>query len=260
MKNTIFLRFLFLIFIYSSSLEANEIKIYRDMVLIPDVIYYPLFKNDDIDSINVKSFYIDKYPVTNRNFESFLLENKEWKKSNVKSIFVDKNYLRHWEEKKFTFIIDDPVVNISWFAANEYCNYYGKRLPSIDEWEVVGSASKNNSIGKNDPNYFTEVLKWYTGEKTVFFRSKKNMEKNYWGIYGMNEGLWEWVEDFNSVIMINADAEGGELEEVLYCGAAATNSLDPSDYIAFMRFAFRNSLQADYTMSSLGFRCVKDVE
>ncbi len=70
--------------------------------------------------------------------------------------------------------------------------------------------------------------------------------------------LWEWVHDFNSVILINTDAEGGGLEELLYCGATSANAIDPADYIAFLRFAFRNTLDANYTMIKLGFRCAKD--
>lgn len=244
--------------VFSSDLN-NDCK---NMVLIPKNVYYPLFKTD-IDTlpyIEVESFYLDKYPVTNSDFKKFLLDNEDWNRENIKSIFADENYLNHWFVTDFEFILDNPVTNVSWFAANEYCNFYKKRLPTLDEWESVGSASDKLPIGKNDPNYLINVLNWYVGEKTNKLINIQDMTMNYWGIYGMIGAVWEWVEDFNSVIMLNADAEGGELEEALYCGAAATTSLDPADYAAFMRFAFRNSLQADYTMSSLGFRCAKNVK
>lgn len=258
---------LFFIFFYCFNLSfAGNIKDiddnYESMVLIPKNVYYPLFKTDvDVSApIEVDSFYIDKYPITNGDFKLFLLSNESWNKTNIKSIFVDKNYLSHWAISNFDDIINNPVTNVSWFAANEYCNFYDKRLPTVDEWESVGSSGELTSIGKNDPNYLTSILNWYTGERSNFLINIENMKKNYWGIYGMNGIIWEWVDDFNSIIMLNADAEGGGLEEVLYCGAAATISLDPSDYVAFMRFAFRSSLQADYTMESLGFRCAKDVK
>ena len=79
-------------------------------------------------------------------------------------------------------------------------------------------------------------------------------------IFGMHGIIWELVLDFNSVILLNSDSEGGGLEEVLYCGATATNAINPADYVAFMRFAFRNTLEANYTMPYLGFRCAKDAD
>lgn len=259
-----FFRFFLFFFciVYSFFVNSNIIQSNKNMVLIPKNIYYPLFKidGDNFFPVEVDSFYIDKYPVTNSNFYSFLLENSNWNKKNIKSIFADKNYLSHWEDNNFEDISDNPVTNISWFAANAYCVFYGKRLPTIDEWESIGSSGELTPIGKDDSTYLSSILNWYTGKKSNFIIRIQDMKKNYWGVYGMNGIIWEWVDDFNSVIMLNADAEGGELEEILFCGAAATNSLDPADYAAFMRFAFRNSLQANYTMSSLGFRCAKNVE
>ena len=41
--------------------------------------------------------------------------------------------------------------------------------------------------------------------------------------------------------------------------AGVSNSSDPSDYAAYMRYAFRFSLQARYTVANLGFRAARDV-
>ena len=51
-----------------------------------------------------------------------------------------------------------------------------------------------------------------------------------------------------------------QLEKSLFCGAGAAASIDPSDYAAFMRYALRSSYRAHYTMTSLGFRCARDLD
>lgn len=248
---------IFLIFVNNLLAISNT----RDMILIPKGKYIPLFKYGDElseDAVSVDSFFIDKYPVTNKNFKEFIKRNSEWSADNISSIFADNDYLSHWLESEFENIKDYPVVNVSWFAANEFCSFLGKRLPTIDEWEYVASASETKAIGKEDPEYLQDVLDWYINHQTRKLFNVKYMKSNYWNVCGMHGVVWELVQDFNSVILLNTDAEGGGLEEVLYCGATATNAIDPADYVAFMRFAFRNSLEANYTMSHLGFRCAKD--
>jgi len=232
------------------------------MVLILKGEYTPLFRYGDeiYDKISVNSFYIDIYPVTNIEYAEFVKKNPQWANNNINNLFADKNYLSQWIDINFEDILFYPVVNISWFAAHAYCSFFGYRLPTIDEWEYVASSSKKSPVGKDDPKYLQDVLDWYISSQHKTLTSIYSLNCNYWGVCGMHGFIWEWVQDFNSVILLNTDAEGGGLEEILYCGATAINSVDPTDYVAFMRFAFRNSLEASYTMSNLGFRCVKDVK
>ncbi|HFL8824310.1 MAG TPA: formylglycine-generating enzyme family protein [Candidatus Azoamicus sp. OHIO1] len=227
----------------------------KNMVLVRDGYYTPLFKTgSDFDDIYVQSFLIDMYPVTNEDFKSFVLSNPEWSKENIKFVFADKDYLSHWDDFDFNVISSFPVVNVSWFVADAYCNFYGKRLPNIDEWEYIST-----NCYKDKYKYLQNVLDWYASRHSGNLISIASMEKNCFDVYGVYGVIWEWVQDFNSVIILNTDAEGGGLEDVLYCGAVAINSIDSSDYVAFMRYAFRNSLKAHYTINSLGFRCAKDI-
>lgn len=249
--------FIFLIFIFSIQLCYCS----SDMVFIQGGNYTPLFKfgDDALDEfVEVKSFYIDKYHVTNKDFHNFVLRNPKWSVEQISSIFADRGYLSHWNDVDFNLVADHPVVNVSWFAASAYCSYFNKRLPSVDEWEYVGSASNKSRIGKDEVGYLQDILDWYLNSQFKVLSGVKQMDCNYWGVCGLHGYIWEMVENFNSVILLNTDAEGGGLEEVLYCGATATTAVDPADYVAFMRFAFRNSLEANYTMSHLGFRCVED--
>ena len=45
--------------------------------------------------------------------------------------------------------------------------------------------------------------------------------------------------------------------EESFCGGGAQSARDPSDYALFMRYALRRSLQANYCVPNLGFRCAR---
>ena len=83
-------------------------------------------------------------------------------------------------------------------------------------------------------------------------------EKNGYGVYDVHGLVWEWTADFNSAIL-SGDARDGGADVKLFCGAGASSARNVDDYPAFMRFAFRSSLKANYCIHNLGFRCAKDL-
>lgn len=251
----IIISFLFFNYLFFSVCFANfKLDFNRDMMFIQNGTYVPLFKDENLNS-NIKhvdSFFLNKYHVTNFDFFIFILNNPEWDINNAKHLFIDLGYLNKWRNiDNFICFMFKPVVYISWFVAEAYCNFLKCRLPLMDEWEYVGSHIEYDNF------FLNGILNWYINPQYGEMLNVHDMNVNIFGVNGMHGIVWEWVYDFNGVILINTDAEGGNLEELLYCGATAVNAIDPSDYIAFMRFAFRNTLEANYTMSKLGFRCAK---
>jgi len=231
------------------------------MVYIPSGSYLPLY--GDSTKIHVNEFLLDRYPVTDAEFKTFLEANPKWKKENVKSIFADASYLRKWpngDEPSYEKPWDSPVTNVSWFAAKAYCQWVGKRLPTTDEWEYVGMASENKANAAKDEQFYQRLIDWYSKPNPARYPSVKNGFKNYYGVYGMHGMIWEWVYDFNSILLAGESRADSGGNNTFFCAAGSVGSQDKENYVAFLRYAFRSSLKANYSVSNLGFRCVKNKE
>ena len=231
------------------------------MQLIPAGKYQPLYKIEgEKQSVSVDSFYIDVYPVTNGDFLKFVKANPKWVKSKASKLFVDNSYLRHWKNDTTCPIplLMSPVVNISWFAAKAYAKWKGKRLPSQDEWELVGSSSETKKDASKDSLFIEKILKWYSKPNNKTTPKIGSTFKNYYGVSDMHGLVWEWIYDFNSVLVTGESRADNSLERSLYCGAASMNSANVFDYASFMRYGFRSSLKAKFCIPNLGFRCAKN--
>ena len=58
--------------------------------------------------------------------------------------------------------------------------------------------------------------------------------------------------------VIAEDGRSAGDQNALFCGSGGARAIDPSDSATFMRYAFRSSLKARYTVRNLGFRCARD--
>ena len=236
------------------------------MARIPAGVYVPLYKPSGADgAVEVQSFYLDIYPVTNAQFLEFVSANPSWRRSQAKRIFADGSYLRHWSGDldlgpQGEITKNSPVTNVSWFAALAYSKWRGKRLPSLAEWESAALASPDGPDGRGDANYNQRILRWYSKPAERLLPPVGSTFKNFWGIYDMHGLVWEWVGDFNTAL-VTGDSRGDTgLERQLFCGGGSVNAADFQNYAAFMRYALRSSLKANYCVPNVGFRCAQDVE
>ncbi|RAJ11578.1 formylglycine-generating enzyme family protein [Arenibacter echinorum] len=233
----------------------------EQMVSVKGGTYIPLYGVDST-AVTVDEFTMDVYPVTNKEYLKFVQEYPEWKKSKVKKLFADGNYLVNWEDDDSygsQLAADAAVTNVSWFAAKKYCECQGKRLPTVDEWEYAAMADQNNPDARTKETYNQLILDWYEAPKT-FNNSIGSTFKNYWGIYDLHGLVWEWTMDFNSVLISGESRKDVDKDSNLFCGSAAVGASDLMNYAAFMRYAFRGSLKANYAIRNLGFRCVQTTE
>lgn len=206
----------------------------------------------------VKDFYLDETAVTNAEYAEFVKKNPKWRKSKTTALFTDSNYLKHWKDSSGVAdatLNNAPVVNISWFAAMAYCEWQGKRLPSVDEWEYVSQfGSADQTI-----NVTSFILDWYSKPIPEKALAVKSTFKNKFGVWDVHGLIWEWNYDFNTVFVTGESRGDSALEKSMFCGSGSMGAANPNDYATFMRFAFRSSLKGNYTVGNLGFRCAKDL-
>lgn len=221
--------------------------------------YRPLYLSIDSPRYSVDPFFIDQYLVTNADFLTFVERVPEWKPSQVPALFAEPQYLQDWQGDQPTPNTESfPVTSVSWFAADAYCRAQGKRLPSISEWELAAMASETAADGSVEEGYRQTILEWYSQPQTSL-GAVGRYPANYWGVYDMHGLVWEWTEDFNSTLVSGESRADSAIDNKLFCAAGASGSIDPSDYAAFMRYGFRSSLSAKFTLANLGFRCAQSM-
>lgn len=205
-------------------------------------------------TIAVAPFWLDREPVTNADYQAFVRANTAWQRGRAAKLVVDRDYLGHWASPTAlgTARPQAPVVRVSWFAARAYCAWRGGRLPTEAEWEVAAAADARNKNASKDPAFTAAILRWYA-EPTPAILPDVGGEPNAWGVRDLHGLVWEWVEDYNAAL-ISSDSR---TTSVNMCGAAATGK-SPDAYAAYLRVAFRSSLDARFTTPSLGFRCAYD--
>lgn len=251
---TIFKKAIFLIAFLLFCQQIIAKSEYEGMVFVNGGSFFPPLTNQKIKS-NIKSFYLDKFPVTRKEYKKFLDENPPWRKDQIKSIFADQNYLSDWENCSFMNpSCEDnlPVTNISWFSARAFCAWQQKRLPTILEWEFA--ATNGGTLNQND---YDKILEWYS--KPNVKMKVGTVWKSQSGAYDLLGSVWEWVEDFNTTSVTEDSRGDSSLDRTLFCGGTSLALKDFKNYASYMRFAYRSGLKGKYTIANLGFRCAKDI-
>ncbi len=214
---------------------------------------------------NLDSFYMAETELTNEQYREFLLENPEWRKSNLEALIrrgdVTEQYLEDWEAESFPKGASRlPVTGVSFNAAKAYCNWltgklpasltgYEVRLPYDAEWEWAAHSGKRVDAAK------------------VVFGRKDGPEEadlaqpDALGLRNMNGNVWEWCEDWYRPAMnlltkglpmrITRSSSGRHMgaERIVRGGSWANAEEDISIYT-------RGSQSPDWCTPYMGFRVV----
>ena len=270
----------------SDNLTAQMTKIidniYNNMVFISKSSFSMGHNDYEIDErpiheVMIGDFWLDKYPVTNKEFVKFLNDFSKKNQAKISEItnFIDLNSDNSkivFEDS--TYKVDQlfnnhPIVNVSWYGASAYSKFHNKRLPTEAEWEKAARGADQrlypwgNSIDSSCANYWdsmdpfdnnTTPVGFYNGANYGDFQT--NNSHSPFGIYDLVGNVREWVSDW--------------YQRNYYSNSPLEDPPGPSDgdkrVIRGNGFLFleddlratrRNSMPPQKTANYIGFRCAK---
>jgi len=192
-----------------------------EMILVPagQAIFgspedYPLSKDARPQfRAYLPDYYLGKYPVRNVEYARFLDEARpkqfdleEWilLDSYCHVAQVGSGYrVRGAEDKQWAELVDDeegwanhPVVQVSWYGAEAYCEWAGLRLPTELEWEkgARGVDGRTYPWGNEwDPNKCRNSDNRGNEKTCMAWGYPEGC--SYWGHYQMAGNVCEWCAD-----------------------------------------------------------------
>ncbi len=176
---------------------------------------------------------------------------------------------------------DHPVVHVSWFDANEYAKWAGKRLPTEAEWEFAarGGLDGKKYVWGDEPfneqhpqcNIFQGSFPDHNTVKDGYERTSpvKAYPPNGYGLCDMAGNVWQWTADWYLPDTYAHDAVRG----VVVNPTGPEHSFDPQkrppervqrggSFLCCVGYCFnyrpsaRMGCPPDTGMSHVGFRCV----
>ena len=212
--------------------------------------------------VYLDAYEIDKFEVTTVQFLKFVLA-------------MDRSPLIDWRYDGGNFqetMVNHPVMHVSWFDAEAYCAWAGKRLPTEAEWEKAARGEDgriypwgNQPAGLSRANFGRGGLSGPVRdrpERLMLYPPIISVDKyenalGPYGLYQMVGNVAEWVADW--------------YDKDYYKTAPEKNPTGPEkgtqrsfrgggwiDSTPSVRAAQRNGTDPNTKMNWLGFRCARD--
>ncbi|MEP6925857.1 MAG: SUMF1/EgtB/PvdO family nonheme iron enzyme [Pyrinomonadaceae bacterium] len=213
----------------------------------------------------IPAFKLDKFLVTNAEFAEFIAEKgyereefwspEGWQlreKENLNAPLYWQKSADNWRirtmfaEKSLTDLSNFPVYGVSFFEAEAYALFRGKRLPTEFEWEKAASL---NALESEDCNFG-----WRFGETTPvnYFENKSFAD--------IRGNLWEWTSsnfapypNFNPFPYEDYSAAWFDGDHKVLKGGSFVTSKE------MLRSSFRNFFRRQFRIAFAGIRLAASV-
>ncbi|MBI2842854.1 MAG: formylglycine-generating enzyme family protein [Armatimonadetes bacterium] len=178
--------------------------------------------------VYLDGYWIAKHEVTRGEYRKFIDaggydDPKYWSEEGWH--YRNKYSLSHpawWEDTTifgsyiFTQTDSHPVVGVSWYEAEAYCNWAGVRMPTEAEWEKA--ARWNPALSKSFNYPWGDV---WENNKCNWWLDSKFMNRqtapvgsypdgaSYYGCMDMAGNVWEWVQDWMDPTYFRQTPSGG---------------------------------------------------
>jgi formylglycine-generating enzyme required for sulfatase activity len=199
--------------------------------------------------IPMKSFYIDKYPVTNAQFKTFIDRTHYHPQDDI-------NFLRDWKDRNFPAGWENkPVTWVSLEDARAYAAWAGKRLPHEWEWQYAAQGGDGRIYPwGNDWN--ASAVPVPDNSRTMRGPDAVNAHPqgaSPFGVMDLVGNIWQWTEEFTDAHTRAAILRGGEYYQ-------------PQGSMWYFPQAYKLTEHGKLLLTSpgldrsggIGFRCVQD--
>ena len=201
-------------------------------------------------SIHVKSFYVDKFPVTNAEFKKFLDATHYHPHD-------DLNFLRDWQDGNFPAGWDNrPVTWVSLEDARAYAAWAGKRLPHEWEWQYAAQGTDGRLYPWGNDWDASAVP---VPEKGRTMRGPDAVDAHPkgaspLGVMDLVGNVWQWTEEFT-----DEHTRGGILRGGSYYQPQGSIWYFPQTYKLIEHGKLLLMSPSMDRSGAIGFRLVQDV-
>ncbi|MGE3152699.1 MAG: formylglycine-generating enzyme family protein [Nitrospiraceae bacterium] len=236
----------------SQDMGQGEIPIKEDMVYIPPGPFIRGYDHGGFDEapqreIFLDGFSIDRYEVTNHQYEAFVAAAGHRKAGPPSRYAKNMGRMRS---------ANQPVVYVSYDDAQAYCAWKGQRLPSEAEWEKAmrGSDGRLWPWGDDERPGSANWARIQDGAEVTAPAGSFQEDRSPYGVMDGAGNVMEWVSDWYLETAYKDSQEKNPpspeygMFRVLRGGSYTTTGGD-------LRLTSRNKMVPDFRDETIGFRC-----